>query len=200
MFIPIHVPIGSKHVATARGTVWKVVACTQCNQRYAYLLELKATGERHDLLFFDSKGSAEQAQNQATSNLAQQAHNVVRPVPCPNCGCYQEEMARMLTHDASINRLQIAGLAIVAIAFIPLAFDSSRAWVITAAIAAVGVVLAVYGCVRSFRFDPNEGDPEPRKALGRAQAVWGQQLSDLLAASSLGEREALPGEEPGVTG
>src|SRR5262249_42495108 len=67
MLIPI--PIGAKHVAAVQGAVWKFVSCSSCQQRYAYLLELESTGEDHDLLFLDGKGSAERALAQAEQNL-----------------------------------------------------------------------------------------------------------------------------------
>ncbi|HYV39964.1 MAG TPA: hypothetical protein VE988_30040 [Gemmataceae bacterium] len=38
------IPIGVTRVAGVRGAVWKVVDFGQCRQRYAYLLELEATG------------------------------------------------------------------------------------------------------------------------------------------------------------
>ena len=92
MPIPIPVPIRTKYVAAVRGAVWKFVSCTHCQQRYAYLLELEATGEDHDLLFLDGEGSAERALAQAEHNLLQKSQKCVLPVPCPHCGFYQEEM------------------------------------------------------------------------------------------------------------
>jgi hypothetical protein len=86
MPIQIPIPIGTRHVAPVRGAVWKFVSCTHCQERYAYLLELEATGEDHDLAFLDGKGSAERARAQAERNFLQKSHNVVLPVPCPNCG------------------------------------------------------------------------------------------------------------------
>jgi hypothetical protein len=181
MLIPI--PIGTKHVAAVRGAVWKFVSCSHCQQRYAYLLELEATGEDHDLLFLDGKGSAERAQAQAEQNLLQKSRNVVLPVPCPNCGWYQDDMSKMLRDEASINRVQIVGLVIAVISLIPLMFDMATTWVLTLLGALVGLTLAIYGTVLALRFDPNVGDPEPRKALGKRHAVWGEQLTDLMATS-----------------
>src|SRR3954454_22539883 len=106
MHIPIPIPIGVKRVAAVQGAVWKFVSCACCQQRYAYLLKLEATGEDHDLLFFDGKGSAERARAQAEQNLVQKSRNVVLPVPCPSCGFYQDDMARKLKEGASINPLQ----------------------------------------------------------------------------------------------
>jgi hypothetical protein len=183
MPFPIPIPIGAKHVAAVRGAFWKFVSCTHCQERYAYLLTLEATGEDHDLLFLDEKGSAERARAQAERNLLQKSRNVVLPVPCPSCGSYQDDMSKKLREEASINRVQIVGLVIAVLSLVPLMFEMANAWVLTVLAAAVGLTLAAYGTVLAFRFDPNVGDPGPRKALGRKYAVWGDQLTELLAAS-----------------
>jgi len=188
MLIPIPIPIGVKRVAAAQGAVWKVVSCARCQQRYAYLLELEATGEDHDLLFLDGHGSAERARAQAEQNLLQKGRNVVLPVPCPNCGFYQDDMSRKLKEEVSINRLQIAGLVIAVLSLVPLAFSIPYAWVLTLVLAVAGVALLAYGYVVAFRFDPNAGDPEPRKALGRRHAVWGEQLAELLGTDANAEQ------------
>lgn len=177
MLIPI--PIGAKHVAAVQGTVWKFVSCAHCQQRYAYLLELEATGEDHDPLFLDGEGSAERARAQAEQNLLKKSQNVVLPVPCPNCGSYQDDMSRNLKEEASINALQIAGMVLAALSLVPLAFSIPYVWLLTVFLAVAGVALVAYGYVVAFRFDPNAGDPEPRKALGRRHAVWGEQLAEL---------------------
>jgi hypothetical protein len=52
-----------------------------------------------------------------------------------------------------------------------------------------------YGYYLTFRFDPDAGDPEPRKALGQRRAVWGEQLAKLLAASP-DVTPGLPGRPP----
>jgi hypothetical protein len=52
--------------------------------------------------------------------------------------------------------------------------------VLTIVIAVAGLALVTWGYVLAFSFDPNAGDPEPRKSLGRRHAVWGEQLTELL--------------------
>jgi hypothetical protein len=184
---------GSKNVAAARGAVWKFVSCARCQQRFAYLLELEATGDDHNLLFLDGAGSAERARAEAEQNLSKKSRSCILPVPCPNCGFYQDEMARKLKEAAWINSLQIIGAVITLVAFIPLAFAIPYMWVLTLVLALAGLPLLVYGYVLAFRFDPNAGDPEPRKVLGQQHAVWGQQLTELLATSPMGEQAATVG-------
>lgn len=190
MHIPILIPIGVRRVATVQGAVWKFVTCEHCQQHYAYLLELKATGEDHDLLFLDGEGSAERARAQAEQNLLAKGRNVVLAVPCPDCGLYQEDMSRNLKEAGSINSLQIAGLVIAVFSLVPLLFGFPYIWILTLVLAAGGLALLAWGYVCAFRFDPNAGDPEPRKELGRKYAVWGEQLAELLATRPLAEPSA----------
>src|SRR5262249_41860822 len=161
-----------------QGTVWKFVSCGHCRQGYAYQLELEATGEDHDLLFLDGQGSAERARAQAEENLLQKSRNVVVPVPCPGCGCYQDDMVRKLKDGVSINPWQIAGAVIAVLSFVPLLFGIPYLWVLTVVLAVAGVSLLAYGYVVANRFDPNAGDPEPRKALGQRRAVSGERLAE----------------------
>ena len=166
MIVPIPIPIGAKHIASARGAVWKLVSCEHCHKRYAYLLDLEAIGEAHNLLFLDEKEAVERARIQAEHNLLQKTRNCVLPVPCPNCGFYQEEMSRQLKEEAWTNRFQVVGAGITVLSFVPLAFDIALIWALTLVLAAVGFMLLAYGYVVAFRFDPNAGDAELRKASG----------------------------------
>lgn len=192
MHIPIPIPIGVKRVAAVQGAVWRFIDCANCQQRFAFLLKLEATGEDHDLLFLDKEGTEERALAKAEENLLKKSRNVVLPIPCPNCGCYQDDMSCELKDEASINTLQIAGVAIALLSLVPFAFDIPYIWVFSIVLAIVGLALLAYGYAVAFRFDPNAGDPEPRRVLGRRHAVWGEQLSELLAASPFAEPTAAP--------
>ena len=97
--------------------------------------------------------------------------------PCPQCGTYQPDMASQLRDDAAVNPMQLFGGAIAALSLIPLAFDVEYLRVLTVVGAAVGLAILAYGYKIAFRFDPNAGDPEPRKAIGREHAVWGDDLA-----------------------
>jgi hypothetical protein len=177
------IPVSVKNVAAVRGAVWKVVSCTHCQQRFAYLLELEAIGEDHNVLFLDPEGSAQRAQAKAEHNLQQQSRNCVLPVPCPTCGFYQEDMAKQLKEGAWTNAYQVAGALIAMLSLIPLAFSIDYNWVLTLVLAVAGLALLSYGYVLSHRYDPNAGDPGPRKELGRRHAVWGERLAELLATN-----------------
>ncbi len=190
MLIPI--PIGAKHVAAVEGTVWKHISCASCHQPFAFLLELQATGEDHDLLFLDGEGSANRAQAQAEKNFFQKSQNIVVPIPCPGCGTYQENMVQLLKDDASINATQVIGGAIALLSPVPLAFGFAYAWILTLALAVIGLSLLAYGFIVALRYDPNAGDPEPRKMLGQKHAIWGEELAELVTSTPTGDSGALP--------
>lgn len=180
MFISIPIPIATEWVATARGTFWKVVSCSHCQQRYAFPLELETTGtDVGSPLSLDIEG-ASRAQARAEENLSTLARNVVLPVPCPNCGCYQPDMVDRLREEGTSNTPVIVGLIVAVLSLIPLAFRVPYIWVATAAGVSVGLGLIGYADWAGARWDPNAGDPEPRKVRGRKRAVWGEQLDRLL--------------------
>jgi hypothetical protein len=175
----IPIPTGTRYVATLKGGTWKFVTCEKCRQPYAYLLVLEATGQGHNTLFLDAEGAAQQAREQAIQNYEAKSRNCVLPVPCPQCGFYQPDMVAQLKDKGSINALQVAGAVLVLLSFAPLAFKAAYAWVVTLVLAVLGVVVLALGYVVAFRFDPNAGDPEPRKAIGRQGSVWGERLVEL---------------------
>jgi len=159
----------------------KVVSCENCKQSYAILLDVEARGEDLDLLFLDSDGSKDRADAQARENLAAKIRNSVAVIPCPQCGFYQEDMVRQLKENAWTNPVQIIGAIVVLLSFIPLACDISYSWIMTLVLAAAGVMLLVRGYVVSYRYDPNAGDPGPRKVIGQNNSVWGDQLGQMLS-------------------
>ena len=93
------------------------------------------------------------------------------------------------------NPLQIVGGAIAVLSFVPLMFEIAFGWILTVLLGVAGLAVMTYGYVVAFRFDPNAGDPEPRKALGKKHAVWGDQLTELLATSPNAEQRA-PADRP----
>jgi hypothetical protein len=179
MIIPI--PYATRWVATAHGTVWKVLTCSHCRQRYAFELELETTGQVVGPPLSLSDEGAKLAQARAEENLSKMGRNVVIPLPCPNCGCYQPDMVERLRTEGTSNAPVKAGLIIAVLSLIPLAFRISYIWVATAAGVSVGFGLIGYADWAAARWDPNAGDPEKRKARGRRRAVWGEELDRLLA-------------------
>jgi len=179
MFIFVYLPTGVKHVTSMQGRFLRLVDCKHCQEAYAFQLDLQSTGEVYGA---GDEASAAQARRKAEENLLAKSKNVVLPIPCPKCGCYQKDMVEKMKEDASINSAQIIGLVIVLLAFLPLAISRSAVSIsLTVVLALIGIGPLVSGILKAFRFDPNVGDPEPRKALGRSKAVWGKELEELRA-------------------
>jgi hypothetical protein len=178
--ISIPVPIGINHIAIARASTWKVVSCGCCHESYAFRLNVEARGSDLDLLFLDGAGSKERAAAHAREKLIAKTRCSVASIPCPHCGTYQDDMVRQMKEEAEVNLTQVVGAMAVAISLVPLAFAIRYAWIFAVVGSTVGVALLAYGYLLSFRYDPNAGDPAPRKALGQKHSVWGEQLVDLL--------------------
>jgi hypothetical protein len=95
-----------------------------------------------------------------------------------------------LKDQAWTNPVQVCGALVVLLSLVPLAFDIEYIWLLTLVLAVAGLALLVHGYVLAFRFDPNVGDPEPRKAIGQRHAVWGGQLVELLRTNPNAESGA----------
>src|SRR5262245_3345573 len=193
MYIHIPIPIGVNRVASTRGSVLKCISCQRCRMQYAYEMDLEAEGEDFDLLFVDPYGSVDRARQKAWENLQRKGGNIVLPVPCPNCGTYQDDMVRGLKDSASINWLQIIGAVLLIGPFLPMIFGFRLAWLVAILGAAVGLALLVRGYALAFGYDPNAGDPEPRRALGRRVALWGEKFEELLKPAPGKDGEASAG-------
>lgn len=185
MIIPLYIPIGAQHHAVVRDVVWKVIACEQCAHRYAFRLQLEASATVHDLFFSSSEASAEHARAAAMENFHKKVQNIVVAVPCPHCGAYQAAMVQKLKDEKSINALQIVGAIVFLLSFTFLFFNIQYDWLFTTLVALPGLAVLAIGYRRAFRFDPNAGDAEPRKAISRKLAISGEQLDQLLSQSHL---------------
>jgi hypothetical protein len=128
-----------------------------------------------------SDEGAKLAQARAEETLSKMGRNVVIPLPCPNCGCYQPDMVERLRTEGTSNAPVAAGLIVIVLSLIPLAFSIPYLWIATVAGISVGFGLIGYADWSAARWDPNAGDPEKRKARGRKSAVWGEELDRLLA-------------------
>ena len=101
-------------------------------------------------------------------------------------------MVSYLKEERWVNPLQVAGVLVTILAFLPLVLDMAYCWALTVPVAVVGLGLLGYGYAVAFRFDPNAGDPEPRKVTGQRIAVWGDQLTEALRASETAESVRAP--------
>jgi hypothetical protein len=134
-----------------------------------------------DLLFLDGEESKKRANAQAQENLASKLSKTLVAIPCPNCGAYQTDMAQQLKEAAWMNGTQVAGAVVILLSMVPFAFEIEYTWIVSIAIAAAGASLLAYGYRISYCYDPNAGDPGPRKEIGQKNAIWGERLAQVLA-------------------
>ncbi|WP_254507833.1 hypothetical protein [Anatilimnocola floriformis] len=182
MFIPI--PVVVRHVVRVKGEMLKLITCEHCQTEFGFVVQLEASGEEHDIIMADA-GGAKRATKRAEQNLLKKGNNEVHPIPCPQCGAYQEDMVKLLKEEGTSNAPMIAGLIVAVISLIPLAWQMPGAWKLTAAGLVIGLGMMGYSDFAAALYNPNAGDPERRKATGRKHTVWGPELAELLNAGSV---------------
>ncbi|MGO9113624.1 MAG: hypothetical protein ACLP9L_30705 [Thermoguttaceae bacterium] len=176
MFIPI--PTGRTITATVSKSFWKLIACGNCKQHFACQFQLKAQESAGDPLFLDKAGAEDRAIRKAEADLAARSQQVKPIAPCPYCGFYQADMVKDLKGRS--NAFHFAGVLAGVSSVVPLACRVAYGPWITGLLAILGIGLFAYGYQVASRWDPNSGDPEARKALGRKQTVWGEKLNKLF--------------------
>ena len=87
------VPTGRKYTVTVTATTYKTVHCEKCGCDFVYPMRRKAQGTGHSPLWLDNKGATTRAESAARENLAKKLAKEIDPVPCPDCGRYQTDMA-----------------------------------------------------------------------------------------------------------
>jgi hypothetical protein len=168
--------------ATAKDTAVKEAKCEQCDCEYFYQVFRSATGRSTAFLVADHHS----AQQQADEELLDLLIDACDPVPCPNCGWYQQNMvarARQIRFGwlsrASFVFFLIScfGLFIVAVGADEIALRDGDVKTLFAGLQLWGAafipaaVLFILKRVLTRRYDPNAADRERRIDLARYRAV-----------------------------
>jgi hypothetical protein len=172
---------GTDWTVTRSGTVLKFVRCEQCNHDYAYWMHRKIEHSSFSALGLDNRGAVSRAAREANDRLDRALRKSCDPVPCPECGHYQEAMV------ARARRIRLIGLWNFGIALIPLSlgagllagsfFQDDDEKMILAFIAGLGATLVFNPIVILGRYwsnkhhDPNTKSAERRIKLGRRLAL-----------------------------
>jgi hypothetical protein len=201
--LPIHL---RHHVFTARGQEFRAVTCENCRGEYVYLLSRRAEGWATGVMFLDAD-APERAARQAEAELRRTLDRDQDPVSCPSCGWYQQSMIPLVRRQhrfwmgvVGAFLLYIAALLTVVGAAGWVAYKDravARGW---ASFLEAGLGVAVIGCglvltrrALAAGVRPNDGDPEPRKELGRRLALPRAEFDRLAAAAAT---SADPGDAP----
>lgn len=165
------------------GKIQKQVTCENCRERYVYLLERKATGSGISLkVLDDDQVGQDRAYANAQQKLQDCLDNDYELIPCPACGAYQSRMVASLRRSHQMWMWALAMLLVIAV--VPMGLLTlfySR----TAGLTPLGYCLIALNFVMFIapfvlfrlhkylgsKFDPNAGDPEPRKQIARERAL-----------------------------
>lgn len=178
MIIPI--PYGMEYTATVEGRVFKFVRCEKCNSEFAYEMKREGSGSGTAILFVKNQGARERASAKAQAELSSRLQNECDPVPCPECGCYQEHMIPVIRRNFQF-WMTVSGLFLLLGGFILFLWfvgaglsgdPSNNAWAglygkIAAALGGAGVAFLLLRYLWARTLKPNVGDPEIRKQLGQ---------------------------------
>lgn len=107
------IPVGMNYHVDAKGHVYKQVVCEQCQTEYYYYMEREALAVATSWLFLNNKGAQKAASKRAEAKLRKQLAKGGEPVPCPNCGWFQDDMIRLARREflpwmRGVGRLLIA--------------------------------------------------------------------------------------------
>src|SRR5437763_12084439 len=81
--------------AVLPGFVWKHNRCERCQSEYFYRLDRVGKGN-HTSYGGDQFAAQQAADWAARANLDRMLQNDADPVPCPDCGWYQQPMVRAM--------------------------------------------------------------------------------------------------------
>jgi hypothetical protein len=154
-------------------TIVKAVFCEQCRTKYCYALSRSELGMGTSIYGLDNDGAQGRAADTATQRLQESLFKGFELVPCPNCGAYQTEMVEFMRR-AHLKWLVLVAIGLFASALVALYFGwrgNSISFLLTVVFFAAGIGLIVYRNWSVSSYDPNAGDPEERKQLGRSLAL-----------------------------
>ncbi len=178
------IPYAKTYTATMRARVLKFVVCEQCGCEFVYQMERESSGAGTSMLFLDNAGASKRAENKAEADLRKKLDTECDPVPCMDCGQYQQNMLPGL-RAAHRSWMFLLGVLLVfggVVCFVatsivrstvPPALPQTISFLLSSGVGLliVGLVLVVVRKVLAAGHDPNTGDTEPRKAQGAALAM-----------------------------
>lgn len=172
----------NEFTANIEGKTEKEVTCEHCKEQYVYLLERKASGFGISVRGLDDEGAQDRARIHAEQKLQNCFDNDYDLVPCPACGAYQSRMVASLRRS---HKMWIWALAmLLALSAVPIGLFTlfravtTRFTPITYGTLGVAICLIItplflFRLHRQLgaKYDPNAGDPEPRKQIAQERAL-----------------------------
>jgi hypothetical protein len=190
---------------TVTGSTGVAVRCEKCEHKFYYKLVCKAFGRANLVPLADKEDARRTALGRAKQKLRELVQTQIAPVPCPECGWYQQNMVPLLRARQSprMNKYGLAGLlvgtlvaavgfAITSAGGAPLRQAGGARLALGLGLLGLGAVVAVAGLLlillRWFRsqtsYDPNDSKTvQERIALGRKLAIPKELYQELKKAA-----------------
>jgi hypothetical protein len=177
--VVLHVLLAREHRnAQVPGAVLKLVQCGRCRTEYVYQMHRVGYGSHSSMLFAPDPMSGVRAWNNAAAALHRSLLQEVDPVPCPQCGHYQDDMVAAIRWrlDGWIrDRLQPGLLIFAIMAFAAAAVLASQPLIngLPRWFYLLGAMVFLIGTLLFFtharaerwfasRYDPNDSTHKPR--------------------------------------
>jgi hypothetical protein len=171
----------NKYTARRTADILKEVTCEKCGTQYMYGMQRTEEAQGVSLYGLDDQGAQDRAVQAANENLQRALESAFELVPCPQCGAYQSQMIAFLK-NAHLKWLSFLGAVLAAGAIVfyfgALAAEKSSVFAGTGSLSMLvaGIGMIVFKRWSASRMDPNAGDPEPRRQLGKKLATLKEDL------------------------
>jgi hypothetical protein len=178
------IPVGNRYTSTMSGSTWKPVICSYCGCKFAYQIKRQVRGEATSWLWLNNGGASSNARKSATESLHKILHNDFDVVSCPDCGMFQEKMARRLKSEAWSDTARFAFLSgVVGGVLIAIGFCLSTIsphWIylyLLIVILGIWIWLVLKKALHAYLLQPN-ADAHKRKGSNFSENYRVQRLSE----------------------
>jgi hypothetical protein len=177
---------GIDYTTTVNGSVIKFVHCEECEHEYVYEMARRISRSAFSVLGVHNQEAADRSHRHAETALEKSLRESCDPVPCPQCGHYQQAMVDRI-RKTRLKWMKTAALYLMALApmvviFTLIGSERNRKHLVKGtqlapSIAVIGGYLSLIPILLIGRrhlnrvHDPNSQNVHDRIALGRMRAV-----------------------------
>jgi hypothetical protein len=162
------------------GSTIKQVTCSYCGCQFVYRMKREANGEATSWLWLDNNGASAKSSEKANENLYSKLQDEIDTISCPDCGKYQDDMAKKLYREAWSKVLRVAisfgviGIIVICIgswisSYLPNWLQTS----LLLAIIGFWIWAVLKMAIQAYNFDANANAQERK---GRSTSVNGSVL------------------------
>jgi hypothetical protein len=193
------IPVGTNYHVAVQGVAYKHVQCEDCGTDYYYRMMRDALGGATSWLFLNQQGAQAAALRKAKEKLEKQLSQESDPVPCPQCGRFQQHMIAYARREylpwmrgaGRLLALLACPLLLVSCITTPgnnLIFTNPFG-VAGAVVLGIGVGLIALRIALSQRFDPNTMDQQRRIGYAKRKCMPKEEFERMSLADSGSQAE-----------